>query len=115
MQDIKTFDRIDKGISSVILTKFQTQAWYLAEEPVALAFFDDEVTVEEKKRMVQAFLDHPDRNEETSTMFRLFITPMEMKDVGKWGLDHFITPNTRKFFDRFKIHRFFKKGPISMA
>lgn len=41
-------------MSKVAIKKFLGHLWYLSEELVAFAFFDDEVSVETKRKMVNA-------------------------------------------------------------
>lgn len=83
----------------------------MSEDPVAFAFFDNEVSLEDKRRMVQVFDENPDPDPET-TMFRLIIPPSRMKYIEEWQLDDFITENTRNFFTRFNISTdFFEIDP----
>ena len=45
---------INNGISTAAVTAFLRQLWYLSEEMVALAFFDNETSNEKKAKMVLA-------------------------------------------------------------
>lgn len=102
IKDIHSYRSIDLQTSDVVLKKLRTQSWYLSEEPIAFAFFDNDVTVEEKRRMVQSFNEQPEPNEET-TMFRLIIPPTQFTNINTWHLSDFITENTRNFFTRYNI------------
>lgn len=102
MKDIKAYASVDKETSSVVLNKLRTQSWYLAEETIALAFFDNNVTVEEKQQMVQTLKTQSKPNEDTR-IFRLIIPELQMRNINEWHLNNFITENTVNFFTRFNI------------
>lgn len=111
-KDILAYRSIDKETSEVVLKKFRTQSWYLSEETIALAFFDKEVPVDEKIKMVQSLNSQPQPNRETE-MFRLMIPPPQLQKMNEWSLSDFITENTRNFFIRYNIPiYFFKSDPI---
>src|SRR5207253_1570916 len=63
LKDIDKYKDDNPAISSVALKKFLGHQWYLSEELVAFAFFDDAVTSETKVRMVDALktqrVEHP--------------------------------------------------------
>lgn len=48
LKNLKSFENINKNMSKKALTKLLGHLWYLSEELVALAFFDDEVSFESK-------------------------------------------------------------------
>ena len=50
LKNLKNFETIKKVMSKKALTKFLGHLWYLSEELVALAFFDDEVSLESKQK-----------------------------------------------------------------
>lgn len=47
------YAKIDHDISKIVLNKMKNHLWYLAERTVALAFFDSNVTYDEKRKMVE--------------------------------------------------------------
>ena len=65
--------------------------WYLAEQIVALAFFDRDTTSDTKRRMVQAL------QVDGSTEIRKRAT-VDEKDIRQQTLDRFVTSNTMRFF-----------------
>lgn len=101
LKEIDRYSDCDPKISAVILNKFRTHLWYLAEETIALAFFDDNISHEQKRKMVETLHDQPPKNDETR-VFRLIIPRSQMSNVQDWELHEFITENTITFFDRFK-------------
>lgn len=112
---IHAYANIDKVISSAVTKKFGTHLWYLGDETIALAFFDDNVTTEEKRMMRDTFLAQPEIDEST-TIFRLVIPPSRMHNIHEWQLHNFITENTINFFDRFKFStEFLQKDPTEWS
>lgn len=100
IKDINAYQ--DKDTSSIVLKKFRTHSWYLSEEPIAFAFFDDDVSVEEKRKMVKSFNEQSEPDEETA-LFRLILSPLQLKNINDLNLDDFITENTKNFFTRYNI------------
>lgn len=54
LKDLYEYRKIDKNISRVTLHKFCNHLWYLVPETVALSFFDEHITIETKKLMVES-------------------------------------------------------------
>lgn len=114
LKEIQKYANIDGNISSLVLKKFGTHLWYLHPETVALAFFDEKVSVEEKRLMILKLnLYAPDDiAEESTSPYRLIIHPQQMERLQEWQLDHFINENTIRFFQRFNINtEFLSKDP----
>ena len=63
LKDIYSYRKISESISKNALNKIIRHLWYLSEELVALAFFDDEVSNDTKHHMVTALqtsgAEHP--------------------------------------------------------
>lgn len=78
-------------MSKKALTKFLGHLWYLSEELVALAFFDDEVSLESKQKMVIAL------NEEGSDYSPKRIT-LDISHIEEKNIEDFVTSNTLRFF-----------------
>lgn len=98
IRDSIDYANIDREISNVILSKMCGHLWYLSEEAVGFAFFDDEVALEEKIRMVSAL------NNKKKSQRVLQSSERELKSTYKAKQIHdFISINTKKFFDRFGI------------
>lgn len=73
------------------MNKIIRHLWYLSEELVALAFFDDEVSNDTKHHMVTALqtsgAEHP--------LKRITVDPLTL---GEKKLENFVTQNTNRFF-----------------
>src|SRR5271170_5387032 len=61
LQSLSTYE--DRDVAKAATTAFGRHLWYLSEILVGFAFFDDDVTVEEKREMVIA-LKEKDGSEE---------------------------------------------------
>lgn len=54
LKNLIEYENINKNISSCAMKQFLGHLWYLSEELIALAFFDDNVPLVTKKEMVLA-------------------------------------------------------------
>ena len=94
-----------KEISTAATTVFSRHLWYLSETLVGFAFFDDQVTLEVKRKMVKNLKDKPGS-----------------KDAPKWihpvnkpqnmDLSNFVTTSTKRFFNILHVNEdFLQKDP----
>jgi hypothetical protein len=79
-------------IAKIALKKFEGHLWYLSEELIALAFFDDEVPLDTKCKMVSA-LDTPGIDNPLKR------TIVDMTAIQSKELENFVSSNTRRFFE----------------
>lgn len=91
LKEIDNYSRDNADISSIALKKLLQHLWYLSEELVILALFDDEVSNEIKRSMVQAL----ERTGEEYPSKRITLDP---KLIHTKELADFVTSNSRKFF-----------------
>lgn len=100
--DLFSYSRIDKDISAVTLKKLCRHLWYLSEEAVGLAFFDETIPFDVKTKMVQAIKGQTE-DEDDYCHFRNVIQPTNVHSYASKTLDHFISKRTMNFFKRFNI------------
>ena len=55
IKDLKLYEKVNKGISTVGLKKISNHLWYLNEEASILAIFDKNVDIASKKRIIENF------------------------------------------------------------
>lgn len=111
MKKIHAYAAIDKVISTVVTKKISSQLWYLGDETIALAFFDDTIPIEEKRKMCETLRNQPERDD-SIRVFRVTIPPTLLTHLNEWELHHFITENTITFFERFDFPmNFMTKDP----
>lgn len=89
-------------ISAELLKKMENHLWYLSEETIALAFFDSNVSIEVKKKMVQR-LQSLDPTVKLVNG-RKFVKP---ETLLKYDLSDFVSSKTFNFFTSFNISREF--------
>lgn len=78
-------------VAKAATTAFERHLWYLSEILVAFAFFDDDVTTEEKRLMVAALHDVEGSDEPLKR-----IQPFRQPSMKQ--LNNFVTKGTRSFF-----------------
>lgn len=91
----------DKKSSAVLLDKMLNHLWYLSEEAVGLAFFDSEVSLAIKRKMVRAL--NRTEDDELPYLKRLNITIEDLMKFEKKDLSHFVTSKTKRFFIRLNV------------
>lgn len=67
--------------------------WYLSEEAVALAFFDSQLSYEEKRRMVLRL-----ESQEPMIKLRNDRNYLNLKDLFNYNISDFVSKNTKKIF-----------------
>lgn len=111
LKAVVNYEEIDRGIHSVVLKKIAGHLWYLSPETIALSFFDENVSLEEKRQLRNTLLSQSPPDESTITD-RLIIPQSQMISLKDWNLHDFITENTINFLDRFEISKeFLRKDP----
>lgn len=105
LKDLKSYEKINKPIAAIALKKFLGHLWYLSEELVAFAFFDDKVSHEVKKKMVNALSIEG----EDSPVKRITVDENLLHSK---SLEHFVTNNTLRFFSITGIKSGFLKKEV---
>lgn len=98
IRDSIEYAQIDAPVSAAILKKMNNHMWYLSAEPMALAFFDSNVSLEQKRKMVERLAyDEPiikvDQNRAVS----------KPQTFANHSLSDFISNKTNNFFVRFGL------------
>lgn len=88
--DLLSYSRIDKDISRVTLKKWCRHLWYLAEEAIGLAFFDQTIPFNVMKGMVRA-INGQTEDEDDNCHFRNVIQPTNVHSVASKTLAHFVS------------------------
>jgi len=96
LKDIITYRQNNAAVAEVALKKISGYLWYLSEELVAFAFFDDRVSVDTKRLMVTAVhKTGPENPPKRAVLEPALISSKQLED--------FVTENTKRFFDNFGI------------
>ncbi|CAI6374941.1 unnamed protein product [Macrosiphum euphorbiae] len=111
LKSLVDYENIHKKISQSTLKKRCGHLWYLAPETVALAFFDTNLTIETKIKMV----DSIKLNNLTSEINkRIIVSPNEVTQIMKKEIYDFIYVESTSFFSRFGISTSFLEQHPSM-
>lgn len=112
IKSIKDFKNIDEKISAVAFDKFAghkggSHLWYMGYHLSALGFFDDRISTNDKRKMVEQLRkDNPSATEYNKRRF-----PFLEKEKNYEIID-FISKTTLEFFDIMKLDKsFFEKDP----
>ncbi|XP_063547373.1 uncharacterized protein LOC134754858 [Cydia strobilella] len=103
LKDLITFKNINLAMANVALKKVLGHLWYLSEELVSFAFFDDKLPIEVKKKMVMAL-----KNEGLEYCPKRI--SLDAKHIMEKDIEDFVTSNSLRFFQILGISsRFFNK------
>lgn len=110
LKDIKKYERVNKNVAKVALKKILGHLWYISEELVAFAFFDDQLNPEIRQRMASALqndgLEHSPK--------RVTLSSTDINLISEKELDHFVTSNTMKFFEIMNIPSSFLQKSVEL-
>lgn len=95
LKDLKKYETVNKKVSQAAFKKLSGHLWYIGEELVALAFFDRNVSCDEKRLMVQAL--QSEGNQEIQR--RVDTDSIDETTIDTRNLHDFVTANTRRFFE----------------
>lgn len=99
IQCLIEYENIDKQISNIAIKKFCGHLWYLNPEAAAFSFFDSNIPLSMKIKMVDS-LKIEDGNEN----IKRYISPMNNLTLLKSSqISDFINSSSMKFFERFNI------------
>lgn len=99
IKKLQDYKLIDSNLSQVSLKKFKNHLWYLNAESAAMAFFDEELSDDVKRRMVVKLENIDD---EFDCQKRVEVNNVE--SLYGLNIDSFITSQSRRFFERFEIN-----------
>lgn len=105
LKELKSFKNVNKAISKVALRKILGHLWYLSEELVALAFFDEGISMETKQKMVSAL------NKEGLNFSPKRLT-LDANHIREKNIDDFVSSNTLRFFNILGISSAFLKKEV---
>ena len=91
LKSLNSYQEQNKQIAISALNKLKNHLWYLSEEVIALSFFDDQVNVETKKKMIEAL----DKTAEPEPPKKAHV---DLNSIQTLNLEDFVTSNTKSFF-----------------
>lgn len=92
LKELENYKAIDSKIGDAVQSKLRGHLWYLNESNIALAFFDDEVDIEMKRKMASNL--RKDGHPESPKRINISIEEIERAEICD-----FVTKNTYSFFE----------------
>ena len=105
---LHNYEKDDESVANAALQKFLNHQWYLSEELVALAFFDDDVLIATKERMASS-IKQQDSEEEPMKRVKIL-----RSSISSASLPDFCSKSTLGFFQKLKLNSdFLQEDPKS--
>ncbi|XP_050524055.1 uncharacterized protein LOC126895832 [Daktulosphaira vitifoliae] len=104
------YEKIDKNISKIALKKFCGHLWYLTPEVAGLSFFDSNIPLSMKLKMVQSLKNHDDN----ANVIKRYVVPINnYASLKNKQIYEFINSSSIKLFERFNIATdFLNQNPL---
>lgn len=107
LKAINSFQSVDRDISGAVVNKLSNHLWYLSDECIAFAIFDENVSVKCKREMSQRILETDGLETDKSKKYQ--VKRDGIRDLVQSELSDFVTDHTIDFFNRFKLSTEFLK------
>lgn len=107
LKEVKKYDNVNKKISKLVTCTFLRHTWYLSEQLIALAFFDNQISISEKESMITAL-------EKKSNIKNKIKAVILEKNIENAKLEHFVSETTIDFFkimNNNKLPQFLEMSP----
>lgn len=98
LKDIKGYHTVHSKISQVALTTMMRHLWYLGEINIGFAFFDDEINISTKTKMIASLKSN------SISKGNKIRSKLQEKNVKKAELWDFISVNTMVFFEILNVN-----------
>lgn len=111
VRDAIKFAETDQVVSRAVIEKFQNHFWYLTPQTVGMAFFDEDVSIEIKRKMVNRL-----KATDPIVNFHDYRKHANLKELLNFDLSDFVSHKTNFLFTSFDIETdFFKRRSIHMG
>ena len=102
IKDCQAFESVNPKITRVVKKKLFNHLWYLSPQNASLSFFDDDVSLVEKKGMVLKLKDDKLNDDEEGETKKISVHPSQTF-VHENGIEQFISPESLKFVKKFNF------------
>lgn len=92
------FSKIDKVISDAVIDKMMNHLWYLTPDTVGLAFFDPNVSLDIKRKMVERL-----NAKDPTVAFVEYRRYSNVENILKCNLSDFVSYKTKFFLTKFEL------------
>lgn len=111
INNLFAYRQIDDTISRTAMNKMINHLWYLAPETAALSFFDSAIGNDTKIKMIEG-INASESSDDNECLKKYKILPKDVEQFVYKKMEHFISPDSKRFFARFLIPTtFFEKDP----
>lgn len=107
LKGVYEFQRFDREISEAVVKKMIGHLWYLADECIAFAIFDENVSFKRKREMAKHILGT--NKDDTDKCRRVQVNAHGIRNLMQCEVTDFVTGHTIDFFHRFKFSTEFLK------
>ena len=109
LKDLYNYRQVNEAISKATCKKLEGHLWYLCEQLVGLAFFDDDVTSTTKRKMVAALKMNDESHNTSKAAKRITLSATEASSK---ELEDFVTGKTSELFAKLRVSTdFFNVDP----
>ena len=107
LQSLSNYAKVDPIIAEATVSKFINHLWYIIPEAAALSFFDKDISVECKRKMVAALSrENPLENDQKRVKL------LRAEDIAGKDVSDYIYSSSYIFFHRFHLSTdFLKEDP----
>lgn len=105
VKKLVNYKMVDESIANAAIDKVANHLWYVSPECSALAFFDDSISVEMKKKMIEALNKDNIINDSHKKIPKTKINTLMNEEI-----DYFINNESLNLFDRFHLKKDFLKS-----
>lgn len=95
LQNVENYHE-NSNISNAVFKSFSNHLWYLSEPLIALALFDDRISIDEKKMMVENL-----QKEKSDTYLKRI--KLQKNEIHNTSFSDFVSNRTRQFLIDFEI------------
>lgn len=100
IKDIISYKAINESIANAALSSFKNHLWYISEILVAFSFFDSDIDIRTKKKMVKNL----SRDGSKFPLNRIKIDHIDdMDGIGNKNIEDFVFSSTLQFFKILKL------------
>lgn len=105
LKNLIDFEKSNKNMAKAAQCKLLKHLWYMSEELIGLALFDDAVSCDVKERMARAMMERPSLG---CYAKRLTLKEKDCKSLGSKDLSDFASQKSITLFTQFQLsHEFF--------
>lgn len=100
LKNLIKFEIVNKPVAQAARKKLSGHLWYISEELVALALFDESISIDVKEKMVKAMTDRPSVRGDAN---RLVIKEKEIESLITKDVSQFVSRKSANLFTQLEV------------